>query len=263
MGSICPFFSMVAWKQTQPETVVMARLRCKSWQCPHCAGANRTEWRKFLLKKLPRVASDWWFITLTAHENNREAGASLANIRTRIDRLMKRVQRVWGKIQYVRVYETHKKGAFHCHLVCSGLSSGVERQTARNGVEFYRPCVWRKAAGVLSLRTYWRKTCRNLGMGYMVDVQTLESVSEALRYVTKYLTKDAQNFVCKHLRRVQTTRGIGSPRSGGDGSWVTAARVFRENVPQGARLYDADRRVWIPEDYWSTRLTYPQPNSPA
>lgn len=263
MGSVCPFFNMVCWKQTQPDTVVMARLRCKSWQCPHCARENRTMWRKHLQKRLPRVAADWWFITLTAHENNRDAGASLANIRTRIDRLMKRVQRVWGKIEYVRVYEVHKKGAYHAHLICSGLSSGVERHTARNGVQFYRPTVWRKAAGCLSVRTWWRKTSRNLGMGYMVDVQALSSVSEALRYVTKYLTKDAQNFAQRSLRRVQTTRGIGSPRNSGDGTWVTAARVFRSNLPEGGRLYDGDKRVWIPADYWKTRLTYPQPNSDA
>lgn len=259
----CEFFSMVCWKQTQPDTVVMARLRCKSWQCPFCAKENRKVWRKHLQKRLPRVASDWWFITLTAHENLRDGEASLANIRSNIDRLFKRVKRVWGKVQYVRVFEPHENGAFHAHLLCSGLSSGVQKFTARNGVDFYRPTVWRKSRGILSCRTWWRRTCRSLGMGYMVDVQSLSSVSEALRYVTKYLTKDAQGFAVKNLRKIQTSRGIGSPTSKGDGSWATAARVFRSCVPAGARLYDGDRRVWVPEDYWHTRLTYPQPNSDA
>lgn len=259
----CEFFSLVVHKETTPGTRVMARLRCKSWQCAYCAKENRKMWGKHLRKMLPRVSDNWWFVTITAHEKTRTAELSLANIRSNIDRLMKRIKRVYTNVEYVRVYEVHKTGAFHAHFVVSGLSARLQKHTTPQGVVYWRKTVSPKGLGNLSIRTWTRRTCRSLGMGYMVDVQALESTSKVVGYVVKYLTKSAQDFVAKGLRRVQTSRKIGSPRTGGDGTWQVAARVFRQSVPQGTRLYDADRRVFVPELYWETHLTYPEPNSPA
>lgn len=254
---------MVAFKQTTPDTVVMARLRCKSWQCPFCAKENRKMWGKHLRSRLPKVSSNWWFVTVTAHENLRGHDNSLANIRSNLDKFMKRIKRVWSDVEYVRVYEVHKKGAFHAHLLVSGLSARVQKHTTPQGVPYYRPTLLERGVGNLSARTWFRRTARSLGMGYMVDVQALDGIQKAVGYVVKYLTKEAQNFVSKGLRRVQTSRKIGSPRSSGDGTWTTAARVFRQAVPEGSRLYDADRRLYISELYWETHLSYPLPESAA
>lgn len=261
MSSVCEFFSLIAAKRTTPETVVMVRLRCKSWQCPHCAKENRKMWGKHLRKVLPRITENWWFVTLTAHEKLRTADASLANIRNNIDALMKRLNRVYENVEYVRVYEVHKTGAFHAHLLVSGLSARVQKHTSSRRVVYWRETLSPKGLGNLSIRTWFRRTARSLGMGYMVDVQKIDGLQQATGYVVKYLTKDAQNFVSKGLRRIQTSRRIGSPRSSGDGTWQCKARVFRQDVPEGTRLYDADRKVWVPGDYWAENLTYPKPNS--
>lgn len=252
---------MVVWKQTTLETVVMARLRCKSWQCPHCARENRAEWRKHLTKVLPKISSNWWFVTLTAHAALRSATTSLVNLRSNIDRLFKRIRRVWSNVEYVRVYEVHKKGAFHAHLLVSGLSSRVQKFTASNGIHYYRPTLSNARLGCWSARTWFSRTAWDLGMGYMVDVQSLEGTTNAVGYVVKYLSKAAQEFHVKGLRRVQTSRKIGSPRVRGDGTWTAAERVFRGNLPKGTRLYDASLKLWIPDSYWSENLTYPKPNS--
>lgn len=255
----CHFFSLVVFRQTETGVVVMQRLRCKSWDCPYCAKENRRLWTAHLRRRLPRVASDWWFVTLTAHENLREAETSLANIRNNIDRLFKRLRRVYEKLDYVRVYEVHKKGAFHAHLVISGLSARIQKHTARNGVHYWRPTLAERGKGNLSIRTWFRRTCRSFGMGYMVDVQKVDGLQEVVRYIVKYLTKDAQAFQAKGLRRVQTTQRIGGLRIGGAGDWTVKARVFRSDLPEGARLYDADRRLFLPHEYWSENLTYPKP----
>jgi hypothetical protein len=255
----CPFFSLIVFKDTDGDKVLMKRLRCKSWQCPYCARENRRLWAKHLRKRLPRVASDWWFITLTAHEKQRTPENSLENIRTNIDRLFKRLRRIYGKVDYVRVYEVHKKGAFHAHLIVSGLSARVQRDTARNGVPFYRPTLADKGKGNLSVRTWFRKTCRSFKMGYMVDVQAVNGIREVIAYIVKYLTKDAQDFEAKNLRRVQTTQRIGALRTAGDTGWRVKARVFRSDVPQDKSLYDADRKLQIPDEYWQENLTYPRP----
>jgi len=255
----CPFFSLVVFKATDGDKVVMKRLRCKSWQCPYCAKENRRLWAKHLRKRLPRVAVDWWFITLTAHENTRTPENSLENIRTNIDRLFKRLRRIYAKIDYVRVYEVHAKGAFHAHLIASGLSNRVQRHIAGNGVPYWRATMAERGKGNLSIRTWFRRTARNLGMGYMVDVSQVNGTREIIAYVVKYLTKDAQNFQAKNLRRVQTTQRIGGLREAGDGGWKVKARVFRSDLPQGKSLYDADRKLQIPDEYWQQNLTYPRP----
>lgn len=255
----CRHFSLIVFKQTETGIVVMQRLRCKSWDCAFCAKENRRLWAAHLRKRLPRVASDWWFITLTAHEKTRTPENSLANIRGNLDRLFKRLRRIYEKLDYVRVYEVHQKGAFHAHLVISGLSARVQKHTARNGVLFWRSTLDPNGKGNLSIRTWFRRTCRNLGMGYMVDVQKVSTLQEVVAYIVKYLTKDAQAFTAKNLRRVQTSQRIGGLRAAVSGEWHVKARVFRSDVPQGTRLYDADKRLFLPDDYWRENLTYPRP----
>lgn len=255
----CPFFSLVAYNQTMPDTVVMKRVRCKSWQCTYCVKENRRLWAAHLRRRLSQVASDWWFITLTAHESTRTPQNSLQNIRSNIDRLFKRLRRIYGNVQYVRVFEVHKKGAFHAHLLVAGMSDRLTRKMAANGQMFFRPKTEGDNASSWALKTWWKRAAREMGMGYMVDVQKVGTMREAVDYVCKYLTKHAQNFTAKHLRRVQTTQKIGGLRSRGSGDWHIAARVFRGNVPAGARLYDADKKVSVPEDYWKENITYPRP----
>lgn len=254
----CQFFKMVAFKQTQPGVVVMVRLRCKSWSCDYCAKENRKEWAKHLRKVLPQITENWWFVTVTAHENLRSADASLNNIRSNLDRVMKRVKRVFESVEYIRVYERHKTGAYHAHLLVAGLSERVQKHETSAGVVYWRPSLSAGGLGNLSIRTWFRRTTRSVGMGYMVDVQKVEGVDRPISYVVKYLTKAAQEFYVKSLRRIQTSRRIGSPRGRSDGSWTAAECVFRGNLSEGEKLYDASERLWVPAEYWREHLTYPK-----
>jgi len=236
----------------------MVRLRCKSWQCPYCAKENRREWREHLRKVLPQITENWWFVTLTAHEKDRTAAGSLQNLRANIERLFKRIRRVWKSVEYVRVYEPHKKGAYHAHLLVSGLSARVQRFETPQGVEYWREAVFARTVGNLSVRTWLSRTARSMEMGYMVDVQEVHGITQPVSYVVKYLTAEKQAFWVKSLRRVQPSRRIGSPKHPGDGTWSTGGCVFRGEVPQGARLYDASLKLWVPEAYWRENLTYPK-----
>lgn len=257
--SFCLNFSLVVFQETDTEKVIMKRLRCQSWSCSYCARENRRLWAAHLRNRLPKVADRWWFITLTAHEALRTPENSLENIRKNLDRLFKRLKRIYGKIHYVRVFEVHKKGAFHAHLLVAGLSSRLSVQTASNGILYFRPRHPAETGRSWAIKTWWKKTARALGMGYMVDCQELARVAEATKYIVKYMTKDAQAFTAKNLRRVQTTQQIGGLRQGGGGGWRVKARVFRTDVPPGKSLYDIDRKRTIPAEYWRDNLTYPRP----
>jgi len=257
--SFCPFFSLVAYNQTTPDVVLMKRVRCGSWQCSYCARENRRLWAAHLRHRLPRVSPDWWFLTLTAHENTRTPENSLQNIRSNIDRLFKRLRRIYANIQYCRVFEVHEKGAFHAHFILTGISNRVQKTILKNGAEMFRATDEPKGKGNWSIRVWFRRTCRQFGMGYMVDCDKVDGITQVVSYIVKYLTKKKQNFFAKNLRRVQTSQGIGGLRQGGASGWNIGARVFRTSIPAGARLYDDDRRVWVGDDYWKENLTYPRP----
>jgi len=257
--AFCPFFSLIVYQENDSDKIPMKRLRCQSWQCAYCAKENRRLWAAHLRNRLPKVSSDWWFVTLTAHESLRTPENSLQNIRSNIDRLFKRLRRIYAKVQYVRVFEVHKLGAFHAHLLVSGMSRRLEIRTARNGQQYFRPLQEGQKARTWAIRTWWKKTARALGMGYMVDVQQGGTIKGAVAYIVKYLTKAAQDFTAKGLRRVQTTQQIGGLRQNGGGGWKVKARVFRTDIPPGKTLYDSDRKRDIPPDYWQHNLTYPRP----
>lgn len=251
----CPNFSLVIWKK-QAGKILFSRLRCKSWQCAYCAQKNREMWRSHLKKRIGRLAGEWWFITVTAAEWYREQSKSLANLRQGLDRLFKRIRRVWGKIEYVRVYEIHEKGAFHAHLVMSGLSRRVSYRRARSGQRSYQPSAVR-GLETWSLKTWFKKTCRSLKMGYMVDVQEVDGIQKVVNYVCKYMTKAAQAFDEPNLRRIQASGGIGAANARKEpAGWHVANHVWASDA-RGMPLYDAQLKLQIPGSYWNNNIVYP------
>jgi len=252
----CPNFSLIVWRLNDNGFPMMARLRCKSWQCEFCESKNREMWRSHLKKRIGRIGGSWWFITLTAHENTRTPGSSLANLRGNLDRLFKRIRRVWRRIDYVRVFETHQKGAFHCHMVIQGLSARVVRMEAKNGQEYYRSTDEPKGKGNWGVRTWFRRNARQIGLGYMVDVQQVGTIPEVVNYITKYMTKAAQSFNVPHLRRIQTSERIGAANPRGEGGWKAQRAIYGGEI-QYQPLQDLNLKITIPAEYWRDNVSYP------
>lgn len=252
----CPNFNLIVWRHNRLNQTEMTRLRCKSWQCDYCAALNREMWRSHLKKRISRLGGRWWFITTTSHEGNRSKSGSLQNLRRGLDLLFKRIRKVFGKVEYVRVYEAHQTGAFHAHIIMGGLSSRVAYRRTRSGKRAFEP-VEQKGKQVWSLRTWLKKMARTCRMGYMVDVQELSGVQKTVNYICKYVTKEAQNFHVKHLRRIQTSQGIGAAneRSKG-GQWHIAGYVYGADC-QGRDLIDLNYKMTIHPSYWHTNYTYP------
>jgi len=251
----CPNFPRIAHKST-PTGIVMVRLRCKSWQCEYCAEANRQMWRSHLGKMLAKLNLDWWFGTITAPSWLRTPEDSLQVIRTNFDRFMKRLRRVFGKVEYARVYETHEKGAFHLHLVVSGLSPFVTHFRSRSGSLCFRPAQVGGQKGTWSMLTWWKKTLSKCGLGYIADIKQIPPYA-AVKYVTKYMTKSAQAFYVPGLRQIQTTRGIGSPKPAGIEIWAVSGALWGSDINYQAFI-DADKKQRIPAEYWHAHVTYPE-----
>lgn len=260
MTTFCPKYSRVAFTTTGHKEALFSRLRCKQWTCDYCAAKNAAIWAAFLSEKLPLISEDWWLLTITADRYTRSKEASLKNIRDRIDILMKRVKRVFGEINYVRVYEKHpSSSAIHAHLIVSGLSPyvavgcssklrpmaiGVLKRSTRNGV-------W-------SVRTWFKKTCGEIGMGYIIDVQQIENNPKvAVGYVTKYLTKSQQDLDTVGLRHVQTSRAIGGPKNDTEHTWEVAFYITAKMFPPNTKITDLNTGEVIDNNYWEMRDFYP------
>lgn len=264
MREVCTHYLKVAFSQTGHKTAILTRLRCKMWSCEPCAKLNAWIWRNWLLKRIPEVSEDWWLLTLTANSQTRSHVRSLDNIRKHLDAFFKRVKRVFGEIEYVRVYEKHPSSqAVHVHIIISGLSPfvavgqssklqpmafGVVRRSTRNGV-------W-------SVKSWVKKTAMELHMGYIADVQRITGeTTKAVWYVCKYLTKAQSDLHVKGLRHVQVTKGIGSPPDiEKQGEWNTAFYVQERMFPVGTQIKDLNTGDTIDSSYWEQKRdrAYPE-----
>jgi hypothetical protein len=258
---ICQKYKKVAFASTGHKTAIFTRLRCKQWSCEACAKTNAWIWRNWLLKRIPEVSEQWWLLTLTANRHKRTAWGSLDNIRSNLDRLFKRVKRVFGGIEYVRVFEKHPTSqAIHCHIIISGLSPyvavgysaklrpmavGVLKRTGRNGV-------W-------SLKTWIKKIAQELDMGFIADIQLIiGDAAKAVWYVCKYLTKSQEDLHVKGLRHVQVTKGIGSPQMETlDLVWQTAYYITAKMLVPNASVVDINTGRTIDNNYWEHTNYYP------
>jgi len=260
--STCRRYIKVAYALIAPKEALFTRLRCKQWSCDHCAAKNAREWQYWLIKRLPEVSSEWWLVTLTANRFERTTLASLENLRSNIDKLIKRIKRVFGEdIEYVRVFEKHPTSeAIHVHIVMSGLSPYVAIGQSVKHQFMAIACLTRRYRdGYWTVKTWFKKTCDEMGMGYMADVKFLEGGAEkAAYYVTKYLTKDQQSIDVPYLRHVQVTQGIGKPQFDKSYKWTPVSYVTARTFDEpNTRMTDLDTGEIIDNNYWEVKSHYP------
>jgi len=170
---------------------------------------------------------------------------------------MKRLRRVFKKgVQYVRIFEVHEKGAFHLHIILSGLSHRVQSYVSRTGSKAFKPATDAAKAGTWSIKTWWKKTLSKCGCGYIADVKPIPAV-QAIGYITEYMTKQAQDYHVKNLRRVQTSRAIGSPAEKSADRWRVDPVIYGSNVGF-EKIIDIDAGKVIPASWWLDHVTYPE-----
>jgi len=196
-------------------------------------------WRSFLAGQLPIVSADWWHVTLTAHSRMRSEQASYKNLQHGIDVLLKRMRRVFGKIEYVRVYEKHPtSNALHCHLAVSALTPFVIPGCHKNLQHGYLSVTSRQAGdGSWSIRTWIKKTAQECHIGYQADIRQAEG-EDTVWYITKYLTKAHQSITVKGLRHVSTSHRIGSPGVESVGSWEVGNFITPLDIDRSELVVD-------------------------
>lgn len=200
----------------------------------------------------------WYHLTLTAHSQAKTLKNSYDNLAHGIDVIMKRVRRVFGKVEYVRVYEPHhQRTALHAHIIIAGLSPFVVPGCFKNLQPGFLPVLTRSGHhGTWTLRTWFKITAQACHIGYQVEIKPNDAKVSA-RYITKYLTKSTQNIPIKGIRRVQTSHAIGSPKQVSETGWTVGTVIVPGNFDTEVQIYDLQTKQVISCDDFQARGFYP------
>lgn len=152
----------------------------------------------------------FWTVTLMGDHHNGDTGASLREWRKSWDKLMKRVRRDLKKLRYIRVFETHKDGTLHVHMLCDATYSDVIETKEKDGRNVFTSATFARHLSDLSLG--WRHDLRPI---ITTDYEENGAARNVSAYTVKYLTKDIQGNVREclreagldHVRMIQTSQG--------------------------------------------------------
>lgn len=171
---------------------VLTRGSCGSWGCLECGARNARQWLARVLNHMNSVSKvkRWFFLTITAHKSWRGARASRKNLQQGWKKLYNRMRRKYGCNEYVKVWEYHKDGSWHLHVL-------------------YGRKVGKK----------WLKdNSAECGMGYMCDSSASKNAGKVAGYIAKYLLKSLDNshMYEKGMRRIEASR-----------SWAKLPELFK------------------------------------
>lgn len=168
------------------KTCVLTQPACKMWNCPTCAAKNARRWIAKVINGVNKLGGGWSFLTLTSHKRRRKA-KSVNCLREGWKKFYNRILAYLGKsaqdFWYCKVWEQHKDGTFHLHVLCNVLIS--ERWAKDNAAE--------------------------CGMGNQSDWHSIENAGQVAGYMAKYTLKNADMARDgiewpKGLRRIETSR---------------------------------------------------------
>lgn len=208
--------------------LLVTRTRCKQWECPYCGMINAKVWRARVINGVNTLpeGDGWYFVTITSSSKAHKYAKTLENLRGGFDRLYHRMRRKAGrKIFYVRVFEHHKSGKLHMHMLANWQAS-----------------------------TRWYKdNAAACGMGYQCRQRAIDSVGLAAWYIAKYLSKSlAGEHMPKSVRRINTSHGWPAlPPSESELQFALKASIPEEVLYTYDSVYDlAEGRELEPDDFW-------------
>lgn len=240
--------------------------RCGSWRCRRCSWVvARDDFRRVQKATLSRA---WWIYSVLTFDPKLHAGHWTAyrdGSRLWDKRLRRRLERSYGRLDYLQTWERTQKGWPHMNLLIR--SEALEEHV--KSLPSDRPWLASGAhgAGRFAHRTRWRRVLASIapqcGFGMRVWVEIVDS-REA---VSAYLVKIAQEIsrarfkdgdqspigAPPHFRRLRASRGLLPPRT---------RVVYQERTDERT----GDVRSWLAERPIAASSTYSgvlSPRSPA
>jgi hypothetical protein len=269
----CPRYS-VALKTTdatKDNPVLIYRARCKQWDCPYCSVINQRIWRGRIMLQVERQPTQAWYfwtVTLDGRDHIGDTANSLYIWREHWDKLLKRVKRDIGKFDYLRVFECHKDGTLHIHMLANASYPDVICVRENDGRENYRS-------------ESFQQHLTQVGLGWRHDIKPIKTpdsdnngvARNVSAYVTKYLTKDLQSDVRQLLksagmskvRMIQTSlRWADVPSKESNRNWIADGihmQEFDKYNRDNILSMDVDTKEIITYDDFYDYEYYPNPDS--
>lgn len=161
----------------------LSPVRCKRWSCPHCAPINRKK-----VIGIARRAKPDALLTLTLAPKIDETPDQMAKrLKEGLRLLRLRLKRHsrFSNFQFMAVFERHKSGFPHLHLLIKGS---------------FIPWRW--------LRRAWEEITGS----HQIDIRKINSEGLAALYVAKYIGKDLAAF--RHCKRWWRSHGYSAEDPG-------------------------------------------------
>lgn len=180
---LCPHPKVPYLTGIKDGTLYKMRGACGLWSCRVCGAMNGRKWLARILEHINHHTDRprWYFVTITAHPKwHTSPEASVKNIRQGWKKLYNRLRRKYGVSEYVKVWEFHKDGTFHLHLL-------IGRKVGQR---------WLKDNSV------------GCGMGYIAHESRVKNAGQVAGYAAKYLLKsfDFAHLYPKGMRRIEASR---------------------------------------------------------
>lgn len=202
------------------ETGELVRARCNAYSCPVCG--KKKMWKLF--NAVMKAVESWqhlnmWTLTVNHKLITEDDGRSLIQHAWKV--FIKEIRRAKSlsekqrNLPFLRVWERHKDGYFHCHVL---TNTYVDYAFLRN--------LWLNCL---------RESATKLNVGIPDDVSSIGSINlkslgkqegrTAARYITKYVTKQLEDIKRNQKdfgkRRYSTSRNIILfEQKKSDGSWL-------------------------------------------
>ena len=236
MDRYCPNFSGILCANDGANNLLVSRARCKQWNCPYCAVINANIWRARIIEHIKNHAKEqWFFVTLTASAMTRSLSQSAYTLRKAWDKLRKLIHKykTVEKLHYVRIFEPHKDGAMHIHMM---INVGFGKR-------------WYKDKFAAS------------GGGWNCDEKKLRGDPlPVATYMAKYMTK-TEYTLPKYMRRVNCSVGWAKdPLPSSDYQWWMQDKVYAADVQAFESVYDIQRQCVINYDDFEDVDYYPPPS---
>lgn len=199
------------------KVAVLTKTTCKQWNCETCGARNASRWIAKVINGVNKLGGEWVFLTVTASRNSRGL-SSVRNIRDGwkklYNRILEKTKQENHKFHYVKVWEQHKDGSFHLHILAN----------------YYVPSRWLK------------DNAFQCGMGYQGKTVRISNAGQVAGYMAKYTLKAAtiaRGGVSwpKGLRRIETSQEwpeLPQIKRGEEMGWIVTqsrtAQLMKANV---------------------------------
>jgi len=197
---------------------ILYRPNCRQWKCPYCSEQRGRYFMMLAASGYERLVEDGHtiqFCTITMPSYIRGTTAGIKRWRNSWPKLLRRIKRCSDHMAYIQVPEQHFSKAYHVHLLTTA-----------------------------TITQRWLKdNCAETGLGYMDEIEPVNTASQSAGYLAKYLTKHSHLLKWpKYLRRVNLSRNWPKPdKLENNPNWTVERLTANRTVLRWSSILKAEK----------------------